>query len=40
MNQFDLFEQWLPINGCDGYFISTIGNVNEETLKEYIENQG
>ena len=24
----------------DGYFISTIGNVSEETLKEYIENQG
>lgn len=24
----------------DGYFISSIGNVSEETLKEYIENQG
>ena len=24
----------------DGCFISTIGNVSEEVLKEYIENQG
>ncbi len=24
----------------DGYFISSIGNVSEKTLKEYIENQG
>lgn len=24
----------------DGYFISSIGNVSEATLKEYIENQG
>ena len=24
----------------DGYFISTIGNVSEIVLKEYIENQG
>lgn len=24
----------------DGYFISSIGNVSQETLKHYIENQG
>ena len=24
----------------DGYFASTIGNVSEKTIKEYIENQG
>jgi len=24
----------------DGYFISSIGEVSEETLKQYIENQG
>ena len=24
----------------DGYFISSIGNVSQETLKSYIENQG
>ena len=24
----------------DGYFICSIGNVSEKTLKEYIENQG
>ena len=24
----------------DGYFICSIGNVSEETLKKYIENQG
>jgi len=24
----------------DGYFVSTIGNVSEETLHNYIENQG
>ena len=24
----------------DGYFVSTIGNVSENMLKEYIENQG
>ena len=25
---------------ADGYFVSSIGNVSEKTLKEYIENQG
>lgn len=24
----------------DGYFICSVGNVSEETLKKYIENQG
>ncbi|NCC54169.1 MAG: IS200/IS605 family transposase, partial [Erysipelotrichia bacterium] len=24
----------------DGYFIGSVGNVSEKTLKEYIENQG
>jgi len=24
----------------DGYFVSSIGNVSEVTLKKYIENQG
>ena len=24
----------------DGYFIRSVGNVSEKTLKEYIENQG
>ena len=24
----------------DGYFISSIGNVSQENLKSYIENQG
>lgn len=24
----------------DGYFVSSIGNVSEETVKSYIENQG
>lgn len=24
----------------DGYFISSIGNISQETLKNYIENQG
>ena len=24
----------------DGYFVSSIGNVSQETLKKYIENQG
>ena len=24
----------------DGYFVSTIGNVSQETMKHYIENQG
>lgn len=24
----------------DGYFINSIGNVSQETLKNYIENQG
>ena len=24
----------------DGYFVSSIGNVSESVLKEYIENQG
>ena len=24
----------------DGYFVSSVGNVSEETLKKYIENQG
>lgn len=24
----------------DGYFICSIGNISEETLKKYIENQG
>ncbi|MCE5222041.1 MAG: transposase [Clostridium sp.] len=24
----------------DGYFISTIGEVSSETLKNYIQNQG
>ena len=24
----------------DGYFVSTIGNVSEETLRRYIEEQG
>jgi len=24
----------------DGYFVSSIGNVSEGTLKKYIENQG
>ena len=24
----------------DGYFISTVGNVSEKILKQYIENQG
>ena len=24
----------------DGYYISTVGNVSEIVLKEYIENQG
>ena len=24
----------------DGYFICSIGNVSEETLKNYIKNQG
>jgi len=24
----------------DGYFISSIGNVSQETLRQYIENQG
>ena len=24
----------------DGYFVSTIGNVSEQTLHTYIENQG
>ena len=24
----------------DGYFVSTIGNVSEETLHKYIDNQG
>ena len=24
----------------DGYFISSIGNVSQETIKKYIENQG
>ncbi|MCI6460927.1 transposase [bacterium] len=26
--------------GTDGYFISSIGNVSQETIKKYIENQG
>lgn len=24
----------------DGYFVSTIGEINSKTLKRYIENQG
>ena len=24
----------------DGYFVSSIGNVSQETIKKYIENQG
>ena len=24
----------------DGYFVSSIGNVSEDNLKKYIENQG
>lgn len=24
----------------DGYFVSSIGNVSQETVKKYIENQG
>ena len=24
----------------DGYFVSSIGNVSEKTIKEYIEKQG
>jgi len=24
----------------DGYFVSTIGNVSQETIREYIEQQG
>lgn len=24
----------------DGYFCSTVGNISEQTLKKYIENQG
>lgn len=24
----------------DGYFVSSVGNVNQETIKKYIENQG
>lgn len=24
----------------DGYFICSVGNVSEKTLKEYMENQG
>ena len=24
----------------DGYFVSSVGNISEKTLKEYIENQG
>lgn len=26
--------------GTDGYFVSSIGNVCQETIKKYIENQG
>lgn len=26
--------------GTDGYFVSSIGNVSQETIKKYIENQG
>ena len=25
---------------ADGYFICSVGNVSEQTLKNYIENQG
>ncbi len=25
---------------ADGYFVSTIGQVSEETVRKYIENQG
>lgn len=25
---------------ADGYFVSSIGNVSQETIKKYIENQG
>ena len=24
----------------DGYFVSSVGNVSQETIKKYIENQG
>ena len=26
--------------GTDGYFVSSIGNVSQETIRNYIENQG
>ena len=39
MNQFDLFEQWLPINGCDGYFISTFGECRTVT-RTVIDKNG
>ena len=32
---------WKEHTFCtDGYFISSIGNVSEQTLREYIEEQG
>ena len=29
-----------PTFWADGYFVCSVGNVSEETLKHYIENQG
>ena len=31
-------HHYIPLNQC--YFVSSIGNVSEKTIKEYIKKQG
>ena len=35
----ELGDKWNRDFWARGYYVSTIGNVNEETVKEYIKNQ-
>lgn len=31
---------WENTFWTDGYFVSSVGNVSQETIKKYIENKG
>jgi len=31
---------WKPVLWAVGYFVSTVGNVDEKIIRQYVENQG
>ena len=39
-NTFKIFLERKKTFWSDGYYVSSIGNASEETIKKYIEQQG